>query len=516
MARNFAAGSYIKFGVGGLASIAQSASTMAAIVRRNANLSSDTIISFETASLSELTFFIGNSSDDLLRWCTQAGTADTIPISLTTAEGYALVAVNKAAGTVNPRGHKFVYGTNTWSHADSATTAPDTATISGGFVQIGRLYTVSTFDFVGDIAIVGAWTRSLSDAEIEQLAFSLHAWKSSAPDGLWLLDQSDTGQAVLDWSGGGSNQTSLTGTTVSTTSVPGFGYGHPVLILPTRPAVDADGSITVTAGLTGTASVDRPVAGNLAVTAAPTGAAAGARPITGDLVLTATGTATAALDLPALGDLTVTATTAADAARDVFTDGDLDLSADAFADMFADLPTEGDLPVTADALGAVSYETGAQGDITVTADFANALATQLFTDGDLDLAAVLGADVIAEFFAEGTLEILFDHGAEANIQFSDYLWYGAQVYETIQDRDRWYARLLDFVQATRGTSDYPVEEFGSGLSVADEATVGEDTGPTLYWSFRVSGELIDEAQVLAQEASDMALSGTTGTGQIVD
>jgi hypothetical protein len=79
--------------------------------------------------------------------------------------------------------------------------------------------------FGGDIAAAGMWGRVLSDAEVELLTFTLIGWHAAVPTALWHLDQSATTQGVSDLTGGGANQSALTGTTVSTNSVPLFNYG---------------------------------------------------------------------------------------------------------------------------------------------------------------------------------------------------------------------------------------------------------------------------------------------------
>ena len=63
--------------------------------------------------------------------------------------------------------------------------------------------------------------------QVEALAGSLQAWYQVQPKGLWVLDQAATTQKVPDWTGGGANESALVGTTVGTSSVPGFSYGWP-------------------------------------------------------------------------------------------------------------------------------------------------------------------------------------------------------------------------------------------------------------------------------------------------
>ncbi|WP_307833861.1 DUF4082 domain-containing protein [Actinoplanes italicus] len=80
---------------------------------------------------------------------------------------------------------------------------------------------------VGDMECAAAWTRALSDDEVSTLAASLGAWLCTGPAGFWVLDQAAVSIPVRDWTGGGANQVSTVGTSVSANSVP-IGYGHPI------------------------------------------------------------------------------------------------------------------------------------------------------------------------------------------------------------------------------------------------------------------------------------------------
>lgn len=148
-------------------------------------------------------------------------------LAATSADGWVLVAATKATGTTAPRFHKYVFSTGTYTAENDATTTATDATAPVTSNLIGNRSGTRLFE--GDIGVVGAWNAVLTDAQIESLAFSLQAWFALQPKALWLLDQDAVGQAVLDLSGGGANQTAITGTAVATSSVPVFGYGHQIL-----------------------------------------------------------------------------------------------------------------------------------------------------------------------------------------------------------------------------------------------------------------------------------------------
>lgn len=222
MARNLAGADYIIGGIGGLVGIGSSGHTLFAICRRAANGAWHTPISIETsANSSKLAMQF--SDTNRIQLIIGASNKDTT-VGITASDNWVLAAVTRASGTSVPRGHKYVYDTNTWTHTDAgAASGGDSTDLTGGRVQLGRWQTTDFFN--GDIQLVGALKRALTDSELESLPFTLLAAAAAAPDGLWLLDQHATTQTVIDLTGNGANQTSLTNTSVATTSVPIWNYG---------------------------------------------------------------------------------------------------------------------------------------------------------------------------------------------------------------------------------------------------------------------------------------------------
>lgn len=167
---------------------------------------------------------VGASSGQMQWW---NGTAEALSPStlLVDTVGWVCAAASKATGTVAPRFHRYLYSTDSWTHENSVTSLADGgAGGAGGFALVGKWGT-SDF-FTGDIALTAWWAGVvLTDAQIESLPFSLTAWSSLAPSGLWIFDQAATTTNVIDMTGGGANQNTLVGTTVATASVPVFSYG---------------------------------------------------------------------------------------------------------------------------------------------------------------------------------------------------------------------------------------------------------------------------------------------------
>lgn len=169
-----------------------------------------------------------------------SGSVSAPTITWTSSDGWVLVAVCKATGTATPRYGKYVYSTGTWSFEDAGST---TGNANSAFIQTNIGHRANDQRFDGQIAVVGVYDYKLTDDQIKALAFTLSAWYAMKPKGLWVFDQADTAIKVIDRSGGGANESSLTGTTVGTSSPPSFSYGAPILI--GRGAAAASGPITV-------------------------------------------------------------------------------------------------------------------------------------------------------------------------------------------------------------------------------------------------------------------------------
>jgi hypothetical protein len=201
--------------------------TMAFIARKATDLSaagtSGIVLSFGQADASDW-YVWTRASTELATW---NGTIDSpAPFGWSAADGWCLIAVTKATGSVAPRFHKYVYSTNTWTHQDSATAAanrtPTAHAMLGGREDPAGTY-VDFFD--GDVEIAGAYASVMTDTQIESLPFNLAAWFQAPPSLLDKLDQSATGQKVVDLSGNAFNESAITGTAVATSSVPVFNYG---------------------------------------------------------------------------------------------------------------------------------------------------------------------------------------------------------------------------------------------------------------------------------------------------
>lgn len=207
-------------------------------------------------------------------WTSWNGTDHANTLKFTQADGWCIIAATKATGSATPRYHKYVLSTQTWTHDNGVGAVANATSISGGNIILGN---VAGDQLAGDIAAVAMYGRTFTDQEIESLAGSWEVWLSYGPMGAWLLDQAATAQTVLDWSGGGANQSAISGTTIQTGSVPGWNQsdggtwvaeitaagGTSATATPSTAAgVATVGSVTVTTGSIVPAAV---VAGTAAV-----------------------------------------------------------------------------------------------------------------------------------------------------------------------------------------------------------------------------------------------------------
>jgi hypothetical protein len=219
MARSFSGSfEWIIAGPGSVATY--TAFTMVAVVRRASIATENRVFALHSTSGTSLGLTINGG---FVR-STIGASSPVFSITLAESDGWALISVSKAAGTVQPKGHRYLYATDSWVHETHASSVADSP-LTTSETYFGR-YGISTSSlWVGDLAAVAVFPAELSNAQIESLPFSLAAWSSAGPSGMWVFDQSVTSQRVLDLTGNGANETNRVGTAVSTESVPILGYG---------------------------------------------------------------------------------------------------------------------------------------------------------------------------------------------------------------------------------------------------------------------------------------------------
>jgi hypothetical protein len=142
-----------------------------------------------------------------------------------------LVAVTKAAGSAVPTYYSYRYSTGVFTPVAGTVAIPDHDVNTGNTSYIGGNGSGS---YNGDVAMGGAWARVLSAQEIQNLAYGLDAWFAPAPAFVHVLDNS--AQVCRDWTQT-APQTAVSGTTVSTRSIPLFAWDAPILTV--RPTTGA-------------------------------------------------------------------------------------------------------------------------------------------------------------------------------------------------------------------------------------------------------------------------------------
>jgi hypothetical protein len=194
-------------------------------------------------------------------------------MTYSTAQNWVLGGFSKANGSATARGHRYVYDTATWTHTNLGVVGDDTITGTMQEIVLGEF--TSGQSLHGRLAVVGVWQTVLSDGQIEGLISSLADWSDLSPTALWAFNQASTSDPVLDLTGGGADQTAITGTTVSADEPAGFTYEDVVTgtLAATLPALTtdldgralADGTLAatlpaLTVSLTGTAQASGTVA----------------------------------------------------------------------------------------------------------------------------------------------------------------------------------------------------------------------------------------------------------------
>jgi hypothetical protein len=228
--RQFTDGDLIQLSIGStLSNFSQGACTIAAIVRNADAGNFRPIVSFNSGS--QRRSFWKNGSNNLMM--ESGGFSSDTTLTMTIANNWIIPVYTKASGIATPRGHRHIYDTTTWNHADGGTQLNDDAETLVN-ILLGRSSS-SGISWSGKIALIGVWKSVIgNDAAIEalNLHLNLQNWIDANPDGLWALNQESTSNPVLDLIGD-ADQTSITGTTVVDDTDLEFDFGgnvDPILV----------------------------------------------------------------------------------------------------------------------------------------------------------------------------------------------------------------------------------------------------------------------------------------------
>jgi hypothetical protein len=183
-----------------------------------------TFLSLEGGTAELATLADGGSN--LLASYTDANSASAL--ANVTASAWQLLAITKAAGTVQPRFHRTVLGAASWTHVTTTGESfPNIATT----VTVARLGAMRSFGSVAGwkatrMATAAVFGTELSDANVESID-TTHTTQKLVDLGalaVWDLNQASTATSVTDLVGS-ANQSSITGTTVATGDDPTWTFG---------------------------------------------------------------------------------------------------------------------------------------------------------------------------------------------------------------------------------------------------------------------------------------------------
>jgi hypothetical protein len=143
------------------------------------------------------------------------------------SNGWMLIAYTKNSGASTGRFHKYVYGTSTWTHVNSTNgTKTDPPTVTSGYeCFIGYRQPQGIQPMNADLALLGVWRGvALSDGELEAMSADLASWVAESPNALWLFNQTEVTETVLDLAGS-ADEIARAGTSVQSISDLPFDVG---------------------------------------------------------------------------------------------------------------------------------------------------------------------------------------------------------------------------------------------------------------------------------------------------
>lgn len=145
--------------------------------------------------------------------------------ALMSASNWYAISASKATGTTTPRLHVYDCTAGTWTHENASGTRPNSSTPTTRNALGVNSAGTGAF-FTGTIQLAAFWSSVLDDTATAAL-ISLSAVIAAAPNALWILDQASTAIPVPDYTGNGADETALTGTTVSSVTIPNFDMTYP-------------------------------------------------------------------------------------------------------------------------------------------------------------------------------------------------------------------------------------------------------------------------------------------------
>lgn len=210
---------------GAVGALANGSHTLVSIAKKTTVSGPDGILSAQATTNVNLASLVDTGGGNLAYYNANDGTGVYEDLQATT---WYIMAVTKPTGTVVPRVHLKVLGSGTWAHDDCPIALANIVTTCDR-IEHGAFSTFG-FENYADVRIAASaiYNTALSDANIESIQTTPSTQKllDLGAVALWDFNQASTGTAVADLTPGGSNQTSIVGTTVVTgDDPPGWTFG---------------------------------------------------------------------------------------------------------------------------------------------------------------------------------------------------------------------------------------------------------------------------------------------------
>lgn len=145
-------------------------------------------------------------------------------------DDWSIVVASHPGGSGTARLHKKPLVGGSWQHQEGTSSITIASTGASGTLRLGCA-AAADFFYDGNLAVVAAWSKELSDGEVEALSVgsATQAWYDAATSDLLFLadiNQASTATAITDLSAGGLTQSAQTGTVVRTDDDPtGWTFG---------------------------------------------------------------------------------------------------------------------------------------------------------------------------------------------------------------------------------------------------------------------------------------------------
>lgn len=195
-------------------------------------------VSMDQGSLNMFALYTPDTSG-AFNWGSDVPNADSGAAMGLTTGAWQVIGISKAGGAATPRLHRKVLGSGSWTHTDgSASVGTNAATAVNITFNAFQDGSGGWLWYIGSAAM---FLSNLSDTDyvnIESNHTTAWIYNNLSPAALWDFNQASTATAVTDLTGGGANQTALSGTSVAVGNDPPgwvFGVSSAATVFQARP-----------------------------------------------------------------------------------------------------------------------------------------------------------------------------------------------------------------------------------------------------------------------------------------